>query len=87
MSAEEPFPVHASVEILDAETIFKSKKWWMACLRIKLYGRSKYKLYMWMFENGFWHTKQTITITNRDAWNKVKEVIERMMQREGEQTP
>ncbi|HDH45405.1 MAG TPA: hypothetical protein ENG66_08525 [Thermococcus sp.] len=78
MSTEE-YPVHPSIEVLAGETIFKTKKWWMAVLKISAFGRVKYRIYLWLFQDGAWVAKQKLTIVDSATWEKIKAAVDLVM--------
>jgi len=74
---EEKFPVHKAVEVLYGRTIFKTDRWWMAILKVKVKGRPSFGLYFWIFDDEYWHRKQKITILDKDTWELIKKAVDR----------
>lgn len=77
----EKFPVDENIEVLDAEVIFHTKKWWMAALKIRAFGRVKYKIYLWLMQDGQWRAKQKMTIADAATWENVKKAVDALLSR------
>ena len=74
-------PVSDFYEVLDSITIFKTEKWWKAIVAYKNKERKTLGLYLWQNKNGLWKRKHKYTIQNVDEWNKLKEAVDKLIQK------
>jgi len=75
----EEYPVHESIHILKGETVYKTSKWWQACILYESFGRKRIAIYLWQRKNGDWRRIHKLTISNKQAWNKIKQIVDKLL--------
>jgi len=76
----ENFPVHPSIEVLEGETVYKSKRSWIAVLRYRLRGRITVALYKWHNRRGEWKRAAKFIIPTLHFWKLVDGVVRSMLE-------
>ena len=76
---EEKLPISEVIKVLKYETISKSGNWWSAVVKGEMFGKVKTFLYLWHMEKGAWKRKQKFTVPSPDSWNKIDEVVRRLI--------
>jgi len=76
---EEKFPVHETVKVVGGETIYKTKKWWLAVLKVESFGRSSVGIYLWVKREDKWKRQQKLTVRDKDTWEKIKETVDKFI--------
>jgi len=80
MSEEyEEYPVHKSIRVLKGETVYKTSKWWQACILSESFGRKTVAIYLWQRKDGGWRRVHKLTIGNRQTWNRIKQIVDKLI--------
>jgi hypothetical protein len=66
--------------VLDAETISRSARWWTAALLIRdpRSGKTFVGVYKWQLESGTWKQRNKILIRSRADAEKIRSVLDRL---------
>lgn len=79
-SQEEPFPVHDSIDVEQAETIFKEEEWWKAAILYEGWRGPEIAVYLWQAnDDGGWRRKQKYVVRSLDDWQTDKQAIEKLI--------
>jgi hypothetical protein len=79
VEAVEPLPVSSSIKVLRSKTLFRSGRWWAACMHaalIEAFGRKHVALYLWFRRGEFWKRRQKFVFRSKDEWSKAKSIID-----------
>jgi hypothetical protein len=80
---EDEFPVHSSVTVHAAKTIYRSDDWWKAALTHS-YGDDDpgIAIYLW-HQDDDWSRKNKYHVKTADAWRSDKQLIEQYLAEDG----
>ena len=78
---EERLPVSETVRVLSYENLFKTGRWWSAVALVESFGRRQVALYLWHRRDGGWRRRQKYVIRSRGDWARIREVVDRLVER------
>jgi hypothetical protein len=75
---ETDVPVHDSIDVLKADTIYKYTEWWKAVVWCESFGDQYVAVYQWQYddEDDRWKRNQKMKIGDTDEWEEIKEAVE-----------
>ncbi|MEM2529612.1 MAG: hypothetical protein QXQ76_00490 [Candidatus Bathyarchaeia archaeon] len=79
--SEERLPISEELKVLEGTTLYKTGKWWSAVALVDSFGRKQVALYLWLNKDGKWKRQQKFVIHTKDEWSKVKEVVDKLIEK------
>lgn len=73
----EQLPISEFYQTIRYQTISKSSKWWSFVVLFKARNRTKIGLYLFQKKNGNWKRRHKFTISSKEEYEDIKDVIER----------
>jgi len=83
--SQESLPVNEAVHVIEYENIYRTDKWWCAVALVNMFGHNKIAVYQWIKDTktGKWKRKQKFTINHASDWERMQEIIERLLPKAG----
>ncbi|RWX73121.1 MAG: hypothetical protein ACO0C9_05885 [Candidatus Methanosuratincola verstraetei] len=78
---EEKLPTNEMIKVIDYVTISKTDNWWTAVVLAGEGSRKHVMLYMWNKKGDRWSRRQKFTIGRKSDWPKLREAIERLLEK------
>jgi len=75
----EKLPISEKIRVIRHMNIFKSDKWWAACVLIESFGRRQVALYLWHNRGGSWKRRQKFVFRSRQEWESVKAMVDELV--------
>lgn len=76
--ANENYPVHEELEVIEGETIFKNDGWWKAVVTCDSWNGNEVNVYLWQEKDGNWNRKQKYKVNDKQEWLATRGVVDNM---------
>ena len=76
---EEKLPISEKIRVIRYMNIFRSDRWWAACVLIESFGRRQVALYLWHNRGGSWKRRQKFVFRSRQEWESVKAMVDELV--------
>jgi hypothetical protein len=88
-AADNPAPVHESLEIIAQEDIYRNQEWWKSVVKYQHEEAESTEtaIYLWHKEDDGWTRKNKYVIKTAEAWADDREVIESFLDADTYTTP
>jgi len=77
--SDEKLPISEKLVVIEADTLYKTEKWWSAIALVDSFGRKQIAMYLWLNKEGKWKRQQKFVVHNKNEWSQIKEKVEKLL--------